>query len=54
MVCMGYDESRIRKIIGHALELTKGQHLEIHLKDVQTVQNHPKRISMGSGCAGDD
>jgi hypothetical protein len=44
MVCVGFDESRIRKILGHALEVFRGQHVEINLKDVQTVQNEPHRI----------
>lgn len=45
MVCVGYDEDLIRKIVGHALEVTKGQHIEINLKDVQTVQHEPERLN---------
>jgi len=44
MLCVGFDEARIRKILGHALEVFRGQHVEINLKDVQTVQGEPHRI----------
>ncbi len=44
MLCVGFDETRIRRILGHALEVFRGQHVEINLKDVQTVQNEPHRI----------
>ena len=44
MICLGFDESRIRRILGHALDVFRGQHVEINLKDVQTVQDDPRRI----------
>jgi len=44
MICCGFDPDLIRKIIGDALEACKGCHVDITLKDVQTVQHHPENL----------
>jgi hypothetical protein len=44
MVSYGFDPDRIRKILKHDLETAKHCHLDITLKDVETVQNDPDRI----------
>jgi len=45
MVCVGFDEARIRRMIGRALEVFDGLHVEILLKDIDTCQNEPSRIA---------
>ncbi len=45
MVCSAWDESRIRKIIREGLEKSRGCHVHIHLKDVETVQGDPSRLA---------
>ena len=44
MVCCGFNEDRIRKIIREGLEITKGCQVEINLKDIITVQGEPQRL----------
>jgi hypothetical protein len=44
MVCVGYHEDRIRQIIGRALDVFAGQHVEINLKDVDTCEHDPGRL----------
>jgi len=44
MVCCGWDEQRIRRIIREGLAATKDCHLAIHLKDIETVQGDPTRL----------
>lgn len=44
MVCAGWNEERIRRIIGAGLDACRGQSLHIHLKDVETVQGDPDRL----------
>jgi len=44
MVCNGWDEDRVRTVIRNGLEACKGQHVDITLKDVQTVENEPWRL----------
>ncbi len=44
MVCCGYDESRVRRIVTDALDATRGQHIDITLKDVDTIENDPGRL----------
>ena len=41
MVCCGFDEARVRKIVGEAMEAAKGCYVDISLKDVQTVGGDP-------------
>ncbi|MFW5799010.1 MAG: hypothetical protein ACOCXX_05070 [Planctomycetota bacterium] len=44
MVCCGMDEELIRRITTDALQATRGQHIDITLKDVQTVEGDPTRL----------
>jgi len=44
MVCAGWDEERIRRIIGDGLRAARGTHLHLHLKDIETVQGDPSRL----------
>ena len=44
MVSYGFDEGRIRSILTRDLEACKGCHVDITLKDVQTVERDPDRI----------
>lgn len=44
MVCNGWDEARIRRVIREGLTACRGLHVDITLKDVQTVEHHPERL----------
>jgi hypothetical protein len=44
MVCSGFSEDRVRRITEDALEACRGLHVDIALKDIQTVQNEPERL----------
>jgi hypothetical protein len=44
MVSYGFDRSRIRTILKRDLESCKNYHVDITLKDVETVQKDPGRI----------
>jgi hypothetical protein len=44
MVCCGFDSDHIRKVIRTALRDADGCHVDITLKDIQTVENHPERL----------
>ena len=45
MVCCGFDADRIRKNVTEALSACKGCHVDITLKDVNTVENQPQRLA---------
>lgn len=45
MVCYGYNEERVRRIIGEGLAACKGCFPHIHLKDVETVQGDVTRLT---------
>ncbi len=45
MVCCGFDEDRIREVVGRDLEFCRGQCVDITLKDVHTVQHEPQRLA---------
>ena len=45
MVCCGFDEAKIRRIIREGMEACKGLHVCIHLKDVETVEGDPSRLA---------
>ena len=45
MVCCGWDESRVRGIIRDGLEAARGCHVDITLKDAETVQSDPTRLT---------
>jgi len=44
MVSVGFDPDRIRRIVTDAMEACKGLHVDITLKDVETVENQPQRL----------
>jgi len=44
MLCCGYDEAKIERIVGDALQVFRGQSLDITLKDVDTAQCDPDRL----------
>lgn len=44
MVCCGFDPDHIRKVIRTAMRDAAGCHVDITLKDIQTVENHPERL----------
>ncbi|MCE5279266.1 MAG: hypothetical protein ABFD92_10675 [Planctomycetaceae bacterium] len=43
MVCVGFEPDKVRKIIREAMEICRGLHVDITLKDVQTVEHQPER-----------
>jgi len=43
-VSCGFDPEHIRKSTRKALEITKGQYIDITLKDVETVEGQPERL----------
>jgi hypothetical protein len=45
MVCYGYDEGKIRRIIGEGLAACRGGYPHIHLKDVETVEGDVSRLA---------
>jgi len=45
MVCGRFDPERIRRIIDHGLRVSKGCHIDIQLKDVETVEGEPGRLA---------
>jgi hypothetical protein len=45
MICCGFDESKIRRIIREGLEACKGLHVCIHLKDIETVEGDLSRLA---------
>lgn len=45
MVCCGYDESRVRRIIGEGLSVCRGGFPHIHLKDIETVEGDVTRLT---------
>jgi len=45
MVCLGFDEALVRKIVHDALDACRGLHMDITLKDVHTVQGQPERLA---------
>jgi len=44
MICCGFDPDYIRKVVKDAMEASKGCHVDITLKDVQTVQHKPENL----------
>ncbi len=44
MICCGFDPELIRSVVSDAMEASKGCHVDITLKDVQTVQNNPYNL----------
>lgn len=46
MVCVGFEPDRIRQIVGNAIKdfSNNGCHVDITLKDIQTLQGNPERL----------
>jgi hypothetical protein len=44
MVCCGFAPDHVRKVVADALEAADGCHVDITLKDIQTVQGQPQRL----------
>lgn len=44
MVCCGWNPDRVRRIVGDAVRLCRDQHMDITLKDAQTIQGDPARL----------
>ena len=44
MVCCGWDEQKVRRIVGEALQACRGGCMHIHLKDIETVEGEPERL----------
>jgi hypothetical protein len=45
MVCCGYDEGRVRRIITEGLTACRGGFPHIHLKDIETVEGDTTRLT---------
>jgi hypothetical protein len=45
VISYGFDEDRIRRILREGLAVTRGQHVQVHLKDVETVEGEPQRLA---------
>jgi hypothetical protein len=44
MVCAGFDEAKIRRILKNGMEACKGCHVDLILKDVETLEREPDRM----------
>ncbi|MGQ9731720.1 MAG: hypothetical protein ACUVX8_10665 [Candidatus Zipacnadales bacterium] len=44
MICCGFDPDLVRRVVREAMEASKGCHVDITLKDVQTVQGKPENL----------
>lgn len=44
MICCGFEPDLIRKVVADAMEAAKGCHVDITLKDVETVQGKPANL----------
>ncbi|MFP3903507.1 MAG: hypothetical protein ACLFWB_04605 [Armatimonadota bacterium] len=44
MICCGYDRDHVQNVIRDAMDASRGCHVDITLKDVQTVQNRPEDL----------
>lgn len=44
MICCGFDPALIRKVVSEAMEAMRGCHVDITLKDVQTVKGKPENL----------
>ena len=43
-VCCGFDPDYVRRAVHEALEVSKGCHVDITLKDIETVEHQPERL----------
>ena len=44
VMCCGFNRDKIRRIVREAMEAAKGCHVDITLKDVQTIEHEPSRL----------
>ena len=44
MICCGWDPDLIRRVVRDAMEASKGCHVDITLKDIESVQGHPENL----------
>ena len=44
MICCGFYPDQIRGIVRHAMDVSRGCHVDISLKDIETVQNKPENL----------
>jgi hypothetical protein len=44
MICCGFDEGLIRRMIRDGMEAAKGCIVSIHLKEIETVEGDPTRL----------
>jgi hypothetical protein len=44
VMCCGFDREKIQRIIGEGMEAAQDCHVDITLKDVQTIENEPWRL----------
>ena len=44
MICCGFDRDLVHSVVTEAMEAAKGCHVDITLKDVQTVQGRPQDL----------
>jgi len=45
VICCGFDEAKVRRIIREGLEATRGCHVHVHLKDIETVEGDITRLT---------
>jgi len=45
MICCGFDADQVRRIVKDAMDAAKGCHVDITLKDVQTVLGQPENLA---------
>ena len=45
MMCCGFDEAKIRRIIRQGVQACRGLHMCIHLKDIETVEGDTSRLA---------
>jgi len=45
MICCGFDADNVRTIVRDAMEASKGCHVDVTLKDVQTVLGRPENLA---------
>ena len=53
MVCVGFDEGRVRRIIGDGIKAAAGTRFSIVLKDVSTIENDPSRVTRWAEIVGE-
>lgn len=44
MICCGFYPDLVRRVVKEAMEASKGCHVDITLKDVESVQGHPENL----------